>query len=125
MKNTITALVLLSLVIGYTMFHGHYTKDFANHLLSLTAALEDSEKDERKDILSDCLSFWQRKRPLLSMGIPKKDLREIDKSLSDLFAFSEGKDGEKNGDFLAAVYSLRQALADLRNDERLSLNNIL
>ena len=125
MKNTITALVLLSLVIGYTVFHGRYSNDCTDRLLSLTASLENSDKETRKDILSNCLSIWQKKRRLLSMGIPKKDLREIDKCLSDLFAFSEGKDDEKNGDFLAAVYALRQSLTDIKNDERLSLDNIL
>ncbi len=123
MKNTIVSALLLCGVVALLVFHSHFINRKTEEMLFYADRLEqESGIPQKKTALADLDSIWQKSRKSFAVSIPYHKILLIDSHLARIKAFA---DESGSGEYKAAVYALRDALSALRDDEKLSIHNII
>ncbi|PKM61298.1 MAG: hypothetical protein CVU97_07270 [Firmicutes bacterium HGW-Firmicutes-21] len=111
MKNAITAIILLIIVIGLVIANSIIVSNITDRLLELT---------DNPDI-NELYYYWKEKYYFLSLSANAKILEETEKALSDMKSY---KESGSEDEFLAAKERFLNYIDEIAMGEKVVFHNI-
>ncbi len=118
----LSAVVIISSVIGYVYYLNHVTDIFMDFINSITASVNENNWDQAKETAGQLLHKWKKEKNILSAFTDHGDLDEIERGICELHKSVMYQNKETTARFASVLQIL---IERLKENEYPSWENVL
>ncbi len=124
MRKMLVAFVILSVIVGATLWENSAVESICTHMSSRLDAIEkelDEESKHLHEITVELIDTWHEKEKILDVLIPHEDTDEINEAFSDFYACI--KKGEYNTAYII-LKGMQEQFDHIHEKSKINITNI-